>query len=49
MPNELSNYLNQFNIKLIEDLGATEYREKYLPNRSEKGYEFYRTALGIKQ
>ncbi|MFH7004143.1 class I SAM-dependent methyltransferase [Flavobacterium bizetiae] len=49
MPNELSNYLNQFNIKLIEDLGANEYREKYLPNRSEKGYEFYRTALGIKQ
>jgi methyltransferase (TIGR00027 family) len=49
LPNELANYLNQFNIKLIEDLGANEYREKYLPNQNEKGYEFYRTALGIKQ
>lgn len=49
LPDELSHYLNQFNIKLIEDLGANEYREKYLPNRREKGYEFYRTAIGIKQ
>lgn len=49
LPNELSDYLNQFDIKLIEDLGANEYRERFLPNRSEKGYEFYRTAFGIKQ
>jgi methyltransferase (TIGR00027 family) len=48
-PHELSDYLNQFDIKLIEDLGANEYRERFLPNRSEKGYEFYRTAIGIKQ
>ncbi len=49
LPNELSDYLNQFDIRLIEDLGANEYRERFLPNRSEKGYEFYRTAFGIKQ
>ncbi|SHM45975.1 class I SAM-dependent methyltransferase [Flavobacterium chilense] len=48
-PDELSNYLNQFDIKLIEDLGADQYREKYLPNRTENGYEFYRTAIGVKQ
>lgn len=49
LPNELPEYLNQFDIKLIEDLGANEYREKYLPKRAENGYEFYRTAIGIKQ
>lgn len=49
LPNELPDYLNQFNIKLTEDLGANEYREKYLPQRAENGYEFYRTAIGIKQ
>jgi methyltransferase (TIGR00027 family) len=49
LPNELPNYLNQFNIKLIEDLGANDYRNKYLPKRTENGYEFYRTAIGIKQ
>nr|WP_260402230.1 class I SAM-dependent methyltransferase [Flavobacterium notoginsengisoli] len=49
LPEELPNYLNQFDIALLEDLGANEYREKFLPNRSEKGYEFYRTAIGIKK
>ncbi|MCV9927300.1 SAM-dependent methyltransferase [Flavobacterium sp. LS1R49] len=48
-PEELPNYLNQFDLKLIEDLGATEYREKYLPNRTENGYEFYRVAMAIKE
>ncbi|WP_289665174.1 class I SAM-dependent methyltransferase [Flavobacterium panacagri] len=49
LPEELSGYLYQFNIELIEDLGAAEYREKFLPNRSESGYEFYRTAVAIKK
>lgn len=49
LPKELSDYLKQFDIALLEDLGANEYREKFLPNRSEKGYEFYRTAVGIKK
>lgn len=48
-PEKLSHYLNQFDIQLLEDLGADEYRLKFLPNRSEKGYEFYRTVFGVKQ
>lgn len=34
---------------LIEDMGAIEYRSKYLPNRDEKGYQFYRVAIAQKQ
>jgi len=49
LPEELPNYLNQFDIELLEDLGADDYRNKYLLNRSVKGYEFYRTAIGIKK
>jgi len=49
IPSELPNYLKQFDIELIEDLGANEYRERFLPDRAEKGYEFYRTAVGIKR
>lgn len=49
MPEELPNYLKQFDVELLEDLGANGYREKFLPNRSEKGYEFYRTAVGVKK
>ncbi|KQB40472.1 class I SAM-dependent methyltransferase [Flavobacterium aquidurense] len=49
LPNKLPDYLHQFDIRLIEDLGANEYRERYLPKRTENGYEFYRTAIGIKQ
>lgn len=48
-PSELSHYLNQFDLDLTEDLGAAAYRERYLPNRSENGYEFYRTAFAIKR
>jgi methyltransferase (TIGR00027 family) len=47
-PEELSNYLNQFDMSIMEDMGATEYREKYLPNRIENGYEFYRVAMAVK-
>jgi len=48
LPDELSDYLKKFDLTLLEDLGATEYRNNYLPNRSEKGYEFYRVALAKK-
>lgn len=48
IPDELPAYLNQFDIRLLEDLGADEYRQKFLPNRSEKGYEFYRTIFARK-
>jgi len=44
-PDELSSYLSRFGLTLMEDLGATEYRQKYLPERTEDGYEFYRVAI----
>ncbi|MEC5144697.1 SAM-dependent methyltransferase [Chitinophaga sp. 212800010-3] len=43
-PAELPAYLQQYEFMLTEDLGADEYRNRYLPERSEKGYEFYRVA-----
>lgn len=48
LPDQLPEYLKQFSLTLLEDLGANEYRNKYLPNRSEKGYEFYRVAIAKK-
>lgn len=48
IPGELPDYLDQFDLKLVEDLGAVEYREKYLSDRKENGYEFYRVAVAIK-
>jgi methyltransferase (TIGR00027 family) len=48
-PEELKGYLNKHNLALLEDMGATEYRQKYLPQRTEKGYEFYRVAIARKR
>lgn len=50
-PEELSNYLSRFNYTLLEDAGAAEYREKYIPERVAllKGYEFYRLAFAKKK
>lgn len=48
LPNELSDYLSQFNLALVEDSGATAYRQQYLPARVENGYEFYRVAMARK-
>ena len=47
-PEELSAYLQQYNFVLLEDSGASAYREKYLPERAEKGYEFYRVAYAAR-
>ena len=46
-PKELPNYLSQYNLKIIKDVNATDYRKKYIPERKEinSGYEFYRVAL----
>jgi len=44
-PEKLPEYLAQFQLNLLEDLGAKEYRKKYMPNRKTKGYEFYRVAF----
>jgi len=48
LPDELPGYLSNFGLVLVEDLDATEYRQKYLPGRTEKGYEFYRVAMAQK-
>jgi len=48
LPDELPNYLSNYGWTLIEDLGATEYRQRYLPERTEKGYELYRAAMAKK-
>lgn len=47
IPSELPNYLQQFGISLIDDKGASEYRNKYIPERKGQlnGYEFYRVAF----
>lgn len=47
-PEELSAYLQQYNFVLPEDSGASDYRDKNLPGRPEKGYEFYRVTFAIK-
>jgi len=46
-PTELSNYLHDFNLTLLEDCGAADFRKKYMPERRNllKGYEFYRVAF----
>jgi methyltransferase (TIGR00027 family) len=48
-PEELRAYLNKYNLALLEDKGATEYRRKYMPRNNEKGYEFYRVAFAKKR
>ena len=48
-PEDLDTYLKKFGLTIIEDLGATEYRQQYLPLGTEKGYEFYRVAMAKKQ
>jgi methyltransferase (TIGR00027 family) len=45
LPEQLSDFLKKFGLNLLEDSGATEYRNKYLPKRIEPGYEFYRVAM----
>jgi len=46
-PEELPGYLKARGLKLVEDVGAAEYRTRYMGpgSRNIKGYEFYRIAL----
>jgi O-methyltransferase involved in polyketide biosynthesis len=50
-PDELGSYLQKFGLTLIENTSATEYRNKYMPERKaiSRGYEFYRVALAVKK
>lgn len=47
LPSELPRYLQQFGLTLLDDKGAAEYREKYIPERKGllNGYEFYRVVF----
>jgi methyltransferase (TIGR00027 family) len=45
-PAEVPAYLAARGLRLIEDIGAREYRARYLPGGAAiSGYEFYRAAL----
>jgi methyltransferase (TIGR00027 family) len=46
-PEELPKYLEKRGLRLISDVGSTEYRARYMGNRGHHlvGYEFYRIAL----
>lgn len=48
-PGELRKYLQQFELELLEDNSAVEYRRQYMPSRTEKGYEFYRVAFAVRK
>jgi methyltransferase (TIGR00027 family) len=45
-PSELEGFLRRFDLVLEEDLGADEYRQRYLRGESDfRGYAFYRIAV----
>ena len=46
-PDKLPDYLNKYDLTLLEDVGAVEYRKQYMSERKNllKGYEFYRVAF----
>lgn len=50
-PDELPGYLARFNLKIMEDIGAADYRIKYMPERTDiaEGYEFYRVVSAKKE
>jgi len=50
-PAELSGYLARFHFTLLEDLGAEEYRSRYMADRKalSRGYEFYRVAYAMRE
>lgn len=46
LPDELKDYLSGFGLSLISDLGADEYRQRYLREMGDmRGYRFYRLAV----
>jgi methyltransferase (TIGR00027 family) len=49
-PEKLPDYLKAFDLKLIEDNGAEEYRNKYISERKKllNGFEFHRVAFAKK-
>lgn len=50
-PAKITGFLAGYNMKLVFDAGATEYRQMYYGERAAKmkGYEYYRVAMAIVQ
>jgi len=49
LPDNVPQYLAGKGLRLLEDLGAADYRALYLPRRLQpEGYEFYRAVLAEK-
>jgi methyltransferase (TIGR00027 family) len=46
-PEEVETFLSRFGLELVEQLGADDYRRRYLPTGSTglSGYSFYRIAV----
>jgi methyltransferase (TIGR00027 family) len=46
-PDEVSRYLQERGLRLMVDMGASEYRKRYFGSASEdmRGYEFYHVAM----
>ena len=44
-PSEIGAFLARFGLALEEDLGADEYRRRYLGRKALRGYAFYRIAV----
>ncbi|MCW3126456.1 MAG: methyltransferase [Bacteroidetes bacterium] len=47
-PADVVKFLKNFQLTLLEDLGAADYRKRYIPQRPEQGYEFYRVVMAIR-
>jgi methyltransferase (TIGR00027 family) len=47
-PENVSSFLAKYSMRVLHDLGAAEYRKIYIPERSDRGYEFYRVAVARK-
>ena len=48
-PEEMPDYLVRRGFRLMADLGAADYRARYLPGtKKSEGYEFYRAVLAEK-
>jgi O-methyltransferase involved in polyketide biosynthesis len=45
LPAELAAFVERAGLTLREDLGADDYRARYLPAESASGYAFYRVAI----
>jgi methyltransferase (TIGR00027 family) len=48
-PRDVAPFVARFGLTLEEDLGADDYRRRYLGPRARPGYGFYRIAVAVVQ